>query len=226
MTPRISKQVTSPPSRAEITRERIMRAGEQLFARNGIESTSMRMVAAAAGQSNVAAVQYHFGSKEGLIAAIFEDRVEQMEEPRKAMLAGIGEVGDATLRQLLELVYVPYLDLVDEQGNHVYARVLLDYLSRYGRFMIPHPASDMDRSDLVINQVLTELERRMDDVGMTGERVPYSMLVMGILGVLNDHDLRRERGLKVRPVSDLLDEMIDFMARTLAVGAHDAGGSV
>lgn len=202
-------------SKAESTRARIIRVGEQLFARNGIESTSMRMVAMAAGQSNVAAVQYHFGSKEGLIAAIFADRVEQMEMPRKAMLAGIGDPADADLRQLLDVVFRPYLDLVDDGGNHVYARMLLDYVSRYGRFMIPHPAQDPEGSNFFISRILGEIERRLDRVGITGDRGPYIMLVTGVLGAINDHDLRREQGRQVRPISELLDELLSFMAAAL-----------
>lgn len=197
------------------TRERIMRVGEELFARRGIASTSMRMVATSAGQANVAAVQYHFGSKEGLIEAIFKDRVEQMEGPRTVMLAAIGDVSEATFRQILEIIFRPYLDLVDGAGNHVYARLLLDYLSRYGRFMMPHPARDTEESELVINRVLLELERRLDKAGITGARAPYLMMVTGLLGALNDYDLRREKGMDVRPISELLEELTDFMARAL-----------
>ncbi len=192
-----------------------MRVGEQLFARNGIESTSMRTVALAAGQSNVAAVQYHFGSKEGLIGAIFQDRVEQMEGPREAMLAEIGDPSRTSVRQLLEVIFRPYLDLIDEDGNHVYARMLLDYLGRYGRFMIPHPATDVEDSAFIINRVLLEMERRLEVAGITGDRAPYLMMVMGVLGMINDHDLRRQNGIAGRPISELLDEMLDFMAGAL-----------
>lgn len=200
--------------RAELTRKRIIRAGEKLFSRNGIESTSLRMVATAAGQANVAAVQYHFGSKEGLITAIFEDRVSEMEEPRRRMLEKIGDITKANLQQLCEIVFLPYLDLVDEDGNHVYARVLLDYLTRYGRFMIPHPARDADTT-LIINKALREFERRLPISDLFDVNVEYSMLVTGFLGVLNDHDLRREHGLPVDPIEDLAHDMIAFMVRSM-----------
>jgi AcrR family transcriptional regulator len=49
---------------------RIMDAGERLFARHGFDRTSLRMITSEAGV-NLAAVNYHFGSKEALIHAIF-----------------------------------------------------------------------------------------------------------------------------------------------------------
>ena len=48
------------------TREKILDAAEALFAEHGFEGASMRMITARAGV-NLAAVNYHFGSKENLL---------------------------------------------------------------------------------------------------------------------------------------------------------------
>ena len=53
----------------------MIRAGERLFGESGIDGVSLREVAAAAGQGNTSAVRYHFGSKDGLVAAIFAANV-------------------------------------------------------------------------------------------------------------------------------------------------------
>jgi AcrR family transcriptional regulator len=108
---------------------RLILAGEQSFAKNGINGASMREIASRAGQGNHAAVQYHFGSREGLVRAIFDYRMEQMEEARGAMLARAerqGSLKDA--RTLLEIVLLPQLDLQDADGNHSYASFLSQYL--------------------------------------------------------------------------------------------------
>lgn len=108
---------------------RLILAGEQLFARSGIHGASMREIATKAGQGNHAAVQYHFGSREGLVRAIFDYRMEQMEEARGVMLdrAQIaGRLKDA--RTILEIILLPQLDLEDADGNHSYARFLSQYL--------------------------------------------------------------------------------------------------
>ena len=50
---------------------RLVLAAERLFALHGIDGVSLRQIASEAGSANNSAVHYHFGSKEGLIGAIF-----------------------------------------------------------------------------------------------------------------------------------------------------------
>ena len=52
------------------TAERILDAAEQLFAEHGFSETSLRSITSRAGV-NLAAVNYHFGSKKTLIQAVF-----------------------------------------------------------------------------------------------------------------------------------------------------------
>jgi AcrR family transcriptional regulator len=108
---------------------RLILAGEQLFAKNGINGASMREIATKAGQGNHAAVQYHFGSREGLVRAIFDYRMELMEPARGDMLHSAqanGHLKDA--RTILEIILLPQLDLQDADGNHSYASFLSQYL--------------------------------------------------------------------------------------------------
>lgn len=108
---------------------RLILAGERLFAQNGIQGASMREIAGQAGQGNHAAVQYHFGGREGLVRAIFDFRMEQMEEARGAMLA-VAQADDRLkdARTILEIILLPQLDLQDADGNHSYASFLSQYL--------------------------------------------------------------------------------------------------
>ena len=65
----------------------LLLTAERLFAQRGCEGVSLREIAQAAGSRNNNAVQYHFGSREGLMAAIHVCRVGDMEAMREAMLA-------------------------------------------------------------------------------------------------------------------------------------------
>jgi len=67
------------------TRTRILDAAEELFMLHGFESTSMRLLTAKAG-ANLAAVNYHFGSKDALIEAVFRRRLDPMNAARIAEL--------------------------------------------------------------------------------------------------------------------------------------------
>src|SRR5213080_3056540 len=57
------------------TRTRILDVAEELFMQHGFEGASMRMLTAKAGV-NLAAVNYHFGSKHALIEAVFRRRLD------------------------------------------------------------------------------------------------------------------------------------------------------
>lgn len=112
-------------------KEKMILVGEVLFAEQGINGASMREIASKAGQRNNYAVQYHFGSREGLVRAIFEYRMEQMESDRSAMLKKAAEsdlLMDA--RTLLDIIMIPQLALEDSDGNHSYASFLSQYLLR------------------------------------------------------------------------------------------------
>lgn len=67
------------------TRARILDAAERLFMEHGLEATSLRMITAEA-QANIAAVNYHFGSKEALIEELFRRRLTWLNEQRLAEL--------------------------------------------------------------------------------------------------------------------------------------------
>ena len=63
------------------TRTRILDVAEELFMLHGFEGTSMRLLTSTAGV-NLAAVNYHFGSKDALIEALFRRRVDPMNAAR------------------------------------------------------------------------------------------------------------------------------------------------
>ena len=78
----MSLRAVKPPHE---TRTRILDAAEELFMQHGFEGTSMRLLTAKAGV-NLAAVNYHFGSKDALIEAVFRRRLDPMNAARIATL--------------------------------------------------------------------------------------------------------------------------------------------
>ena len=67
------------------TRRRILDSAEELFMQHGFEGASMRLLTTKAGV-NLAAVNYHFGSKDALIEAVFHRRLDPMNAARLAEL--------------------------------------------------------------------------------------------------------------------------------------------
>lgn len=67
------------------TKDRIFDAAEQLFAERGFDAISLRRITSEAGV-NLAAIHYHFGSKEALILAVLERHIEVINRQRHALL--------------------------------------------------------------------------------------------------------------------------------------------
>jgi AcrR family transcriptional regulator len=82
------------------TKTRILDTAERLFAAQGFAATSLRSVTSEAGV-NLAAVHYHFGSKEGLIRAVFGRRFDPVNTERLELLEALEAGSRPTVEQLL-----------------------------------------------------------------------------------------------------------------------------
>jgi AcrR family transcriptional regulator len=116
----------SPPVRTASpsfsTRERILGVAEALFARHGFDGASLRQVTAAA-KVNLAAVNYHFGSKESLIEEVFRRRLDELNRQRLAALAAVQ--AEPTLEAVLDAFIRPALEQsMDAAGGAAFVRVL------------------------------------------------------------------------------------------------------
>ena len=87
--PKSSLHSVKPPHE---TRTRILDAAEELFMHQGFGGTSMRLLTAKAGV-NLAAVNYHFGSKDALIEAVFRRRLDPMNAARISALDALEACG-------------------------------------------------------------------------------------------------------------------------------------
>jgi AcrR family transcriptional regulator len=102
------------------TKTRILDTAERLFAEQGYDATSLRLVTREA-DVNLAAVHYHFGSKLDLLKAVFERRVGRINEDRLAQLEAVEAAsGQATLEDVLEAFFGPPLRYAapQEEGWH------------------------------------------------------------------------------------------------------------
>jgi AcrR family transcriptional regulator len=90
------------PAGASDTRERILTSARELFAQNGIDKTSIRVVAAAAGV-DPALVHHYYGSKRQLFAAAIHVPIDPMEVLRPLRDTPVEKLGYTLLSVLLPL---------------------------------------------------------------------------------------------------------------------------
>jgi AcrR family transcriptional regulator len=105
------------------TKERILAAAEALFAQRGFDGASLRQLTASAGV-NLAAVNYHFGSKEKLVEQVFKRRLDALNQHRLAELAKVAGQPGTTLEDVLAAYIRPALELSHEGNGSLFMRVL------------------------------------------------------------------------------------------------------
>ena len=106
------------------TKDRILGAAEELFAQQGFAGTSLREVTSRA-DVNIAAVNYHFGSKENLVNEVFRRRMDEMSAQRMAALKAACERYPGALEPVLAAFVEPALALAqDRHGGGAFIRVI------------------------------------------------------------------------------------------------------
>ena len=122
------------------TKDKILDAAEERFADEGF-GTSLRAITSHAGV-NLAAIHYHFGSKEALIEALFKRRLEPLNHERLELLDRLESSPEtaSSLEKILEAFVGPLLRLYGHEhpcGEPCVIRL-------FGR-ILAHPSEDLQR---------------------------------------------------------------------------------
>jgi AcrR family transcriptional regulator len=109
-------------SPGEATRQRILDAAVRLFSEHGINGVSLRTITAEA-DANSAAANYHFGSKQGLVEAVFARHAAGIAEERHALLDGCRAAPGRP--PLLEQIVAAFLEpsMRGQHGGTTFARL-------------------------------------------------------------------------------------------------------
>jgi len=119
-TPPTRSQATSPAptgsgaAKSAATKDQILDAAERLLAQRGYAGTSLRAITAAA-DVNLAAVNYHFGSKEALAKAVFTRRLAPINRVRIERLDALP--ADHSLTDILRAFLGPVIEGIEEMGD-------------------------------------------------------------------------------------------------------------
>jgi AcrR family transcriptional regulator len=146
------------------TKDRILDAAERLFARDGIEAASLRTITAEAGV-NLAAVNYHFQSKEALMHAVIARRINPVNDKRLALLDAIEAetpAGPLPLDQVLDALLGPIFEMLRGPGKAfapMMARIFWESSELSGKIFQRHLAHVSARFFPVFQRALPNLPR-------------------------------------------------------------------
>jgi AcrR family transcriptional regulator len=174
----------------------LLDAAERLIATRGYE-VPLRDIAVEAGHRNNSAVQYHFGNREGLIAAIVARRLGPMELVRSQMLKALAAQEDeASIRDLISVLVLPILQM---KGTH-YARFLEVVRTAW-------PDETLRTHDTEWPKVLERLTKSIDaDRPARNRRV--AAVATAMFALIADYERRTEAGLQSESEPD---EIIDVL---------------
>ncbi|WP_372783533.1 TetR/AcrR family transcriptional regulator [Litorivivens sp.] len=103
---------------AEQGKQSLLRAALKLFAENGIDAVSLRMINREAGHKNHSALHYHFGSKMGLLESLAEFIQNWFEESRESALVAVETSDTVDGKKILEAFVTPYLNILKEEWGY------------------------------------------------------------------------------------------------------------
>ncbi len=204
------------------TRHRLLDAAEELIAMQGYAATSLREITAKA-EANLAAVNYHFGSKEGLLAAMLDRRLEPLNHERMALLqAELAESKKENRRPNAEYLLRAFIEPAirffqsDDGGKH--------FLRIFSR--IHDDPNDIIRKEFLKHMVpvfmgfFGGLKAALPEIA-TERLAPRIFFCIGAMGhgasMLVDEDLcKNAPQLGLPPVLDsetMIEELIGFVLR-------------
>lgn len=148
------------------TKTRILDVAEELLAEQGLERVSIRQITDVA-RVNLAAVNYHFGSKDELIAAVFERRIAPVNQARLAALDSLeAAAGKKPLKveQILEAVIRPTIagsgtDSKAQTFAHLLGRCLVETAPGLEALLKQQFDPLADRMDAMLMKALPNLPR-------------------------------------------------------------------
>jgi len=148
------------------TRQRILDVAERLFAQHGIDAVSIRQITKAANV-NLAAINYHFGGKKGLIAAVVERRIKPLSDQQidglKEVQRGSGRKAPS-LEAVLEAFFRPAIEhaVQHRRDGATFARMMVRCMAD------PNPVVGQKMAELIspvvgqLNAMLLKALPQMD----------------------------------------------------------------
>lgn len=205
------------------TRRRLVMAALDAFGRLGFEAASTRDIAKAA-EANLAAIAYHFGSKEALLVAVAEHVVAEVQKHLGARLAlaqtlMAGPLDRMTARQMLHGLAEAYIaTLLGEAEAERWARFILR------EQMAPSPAFDtiygfVHGAHAIVTGLvarLLDLDPRSEEAAaraftLIGQIVIFRVAQPIVLKRMQWRSVGpRERALILKIVTDQVDRIVGF----------------
>ena len=216
--PRVRRKISGQTATADgqgrrSTKAKLMDVAEILIARHGVDGVSLRDIGLLAGQANSNVIQYHFANKIGLVFAILDDRNSKRESMRRDMFDELKKNDDLNNpRKLLEILWVPSLNFISPDGNHIYCHFLMQ--CRLHPEFSRRQKHDERSNNSVLIEVISLLRKIYSDVPEKIFRLRLAALTMMFVSSVVEHDKSREVNAALREFD--IEPYLDIAVAALA----------
>jgi AcrR family transcriptional regulator len=161
--PESAIDVAGEPGAATGTRLTLIRAGEHLFARRGVDGVRRADLRRAAGRRDDAALDDHFGSLSGLLIAILRKHVEAAEpERRRALKQALRDPAPASPAALVGVLVTTNAASLHTEDGRDYLRILAQLAGstgvQHGPVRLPVAGATLERVlDLLVAEVSAQV---------------------------------------------------------------------
>ena len=189
-------------------REQLARTAERLFGLHGLDGVSLRQIGQATGLGNNSAVQYHFGTRDGLVLAAIELRLPYIRE-RRRLLAAEARPGD--LRAAVESYLRPMVELAEADDS--YHAMFIQQLQGYG--IAEHPFTRLADVTAAHRAFMTSVGELLPHLPEPIRAVRVGQAAAMCLHASADRERARHHGARMLPfglhVSELFDGLVGFL---------------
>ena len=149
-------------ARVEDTRTRLLEAAERLFAERGVDAVSLREITRESGARNAIALQYHFEDRAGVLQAIFDKHMPEVDARRHAMLDEYEARGEPDLRALASALVRPLAaKLADRDGGLPFLQIYAELIDRPQEPAAKATDDSLQRWRLLMEPLLDEEAARL-----------------------------------------------------------------
>ncbi|MCK5225263.1 MAG: CerR family C-terminal domain-containing protein [Planctomycetes bacterium] len=186
----------------------LLKAALEVFSEKGYRNTTVAEICSRA-KSNVAAVNYHFGSKDKLYAAVWKKAFDEALEVYP--LSG-GLPADASAEQKLEAVVYSLVHRFLDDGR----------LGRAGQILLREMAESTEAVQQILSDIISPLQRQVGQIikELLGENASQQQVAFCRLSLINQCialGFRKSKGKlppvlgKGKLVAETIDELVEHI---------------
>lgn len=204
----------------DTTREQLLNVAEALFLEHGPDEVSLRRIVRESGQKNQSALQYHFGGRHGLMAAILERRLQQIDAQRGALAdAALAGNPDPDLREICALMMrAPFLLCREDRTFRTFLGVMGQRLlasdQELGKAEDSETQPNLSRLRAILQRTLAHIEPEILRLRIENA---YAFTVLAI-----SRRARRRASFRGRQAELFFNNLVDQLAAMLAAPISDA----